>query len=61
MKDLAGFARRYWKTGFTSYRYAIPAFAGDYGRAIYNDFDQVYLVDTQVTLVGLVEDHEYLV
>ena len=46
MKDLAGFARRYWKTGFTSYRYAIPAFAGDYGRAIYNEFDQVYLADS---------------
>ncbi len=45
MKDLAGFARRYWKTGFTNYRYAIPAFAGGHGRAIYNDADQVYLAD----------------
>ena len=45
MKDLAGFARRYWKTGFTNYRYAIPAFAGSAGRAIYNDADQVYLAD----------------
>ena len=34
MKDLAGFARRYWKTGFTNYRYAIPEFAGKFGRAI---------------------------
>jgi hypothetical protein len=45
MKDLAGFARRYWKTGFTNYRYAIPAFASGHGRAIYNDADQVYLTD----------------
>lgn len=45
MKDLAGFARRYWKTGFTNYRYAIPEFAGKSGRAIYNDADQVYLAD----------------
>lgn len=45
MKDLAGFARRYWKTGFTNYRYAIPAFAGGAGRAIYNDCDQIYLTD----------------
>ena len=40
MKDLAGFSRRYWKTGFTNYRYAIPAFARGHGRAIYNDADQ---------------------
>lgn len=45
MKDLAGFARRYWKTGFTNYRYAIPHFAGGQGRAIYNDADQIYLDD----------------
>lgn len=45
MKDLGGFARRYWKTGFTNYRYAIPDFAGGAGRAIYNDCDQVYLAD----------------
>jgi len=45
MKDLAGFSRRTWKTGFSLYRYAIPAFAGGAGRAIYNDADQVYLAD----------------
>jgi hypothetical protein len=45
MKDLAGFDRRMWKTGFTNYRYAIPHFAGGTGRAIYNDVDQIYLAD----------------
>jgi hypothetical protein len=45
MKDLAGFDRRRWKTGFTNYRYAIPHYAGFAGRAIYNDVDQIYLAD----------------
>tara|TARA_R110000823_G_scaffold119998_11_gene244419 strand:+ start:2648 stop:3541 length:894 start_codon:yes stop_codon:yes gene_type:complete len=45
MKDLAGFDRRKWKTGFTAYRYAIPEFTGFQGRAIYNDVDQIYLAD----------------
>ena len=45
MKDLAGFDRSEWKTGFTNYRYAIPALAGGSGRAIYNDVDQIYLAD----------------
>lgn len=45
MKDLAGFDRKGWKTGFTNYRYAIPALAGGNGRAIYNDTDQIYLSD----------------
>ncbi len=45
MKDLKGFDRTGWKTGFTNYRYAIPAFAGGEGRAIYNDVDQIYLSD----------------
>ncbi|MFP4335630.1 MAG: ELM1/GtrOC1 family putative glycosyltransferase [Wenzhouxiangella sp.] len=45
MRDLAGFRRRFWLTGFTNYRFAIPAFAGYQGRAIYNDADQVYLKD----------------
>jgi hypothetical protein len=45
MKDLAAFDRRHWKTGFTGYRYAIPALAGGHGRAIYNDVDQIYLGD----------------
>ena len=47
MKDLAGFDRRGWLTGFTNYRFAIPHFARGLGiqRAIYNDVDQVYLAD----------------
>jgi hypothetical protein len=45
MKDLAGFSRAGWKTGFTNYRYAIPALAGGEGRAIFNDVDQIYLAD----------------
>src|SRR5262249_25705023 len=45
MRDLVGFDRRRWLTGFTNYRFTIPHFAGGSGRAIYNDVDQVYLVD----------------
>lgn len=45
MKDLAGFERKGWKTGFSHYRYAIPALAGSEGRAIYNDVDQIYFRD----------------
>jgi hypothetical protein len=45
MKDLAGFNRKGWKTGFTAYRYAIPDLAGGSGRAIYNDVDQIYFAD----------------
>lgn len=45
MSDLAGIPRKGWKTGFTNYRYLIPSLAGEQGRAIYNDVDQVYLSD----------------
>ena len=45
MKDLVGYDRAAWTTGFTNYRYAIPALAGEEGRAIYNDVDQIYLSD----------------
>ena len=45
MKNLAGFNRRGWRTGFTCYRFAIPSLAGDTGKAIYNDVDQIYLAD----------------
>lgn len=45
LKDLAGFDRRGWLTGFTNYRFAIPHFAEGHGRAIYNDTDQIYLTD----------------
>jgi hypothetical protein len=45
MKDLPGFNRRAWRTGFTQYRFAIPELAGGHGCAIYNDVDQIYLAD----------------
>src|SRR5262249_50777805 len=45
MRDLVGFNRRLWLTGFTNYRFAIPHFAGNQGKAIYNDVDQIYLTD----------------
>ncbi|NOX67628.1 MAG: hypothetical protein GXP15_00425 [Gammaproteobacteria bacterium] len=45
MKELAGFDRRRWLTGFTNYRFAIPHFAQGSGRAIWNDVDQAYLAD----------------
>ena len=45
MKELRGFDRRGWLTGFTNYRFAIPHFADGSGKAIYNDVDQVYLSD----------------
>ncbi len=47
MKNLAGFDRRGWLTGFTNYRFAMPHFACSLAiqRAIYNDVDQVYLAD----------------
>lgn len=48
MKDLAGFDRSTWKTGFTNYRYAIPALTGFQGRAIYNDADQIYFTDPAI-------------
>lgn len=45
MRDLPGFDRAGWTTGFTNYRFAIPELAGGAGRAIYNDVDQIYLAD----------------
>lgn len=45
MSELAGFDRRGWTTGFTNYRFAIPALCGGRGRAIYNDEDEIYLTD----------------
>lgn len=45
MKNVTGFDRRGWRTGFTCYRFAIPDFAGRQGKAIYNDVDQIYLTD----------------
>ena len=45
LSELAGFDRRGWTTGFTNFRFAIPALQGGRGRAIYNDEDQIYLTD----------------
>lgn len=45
MKDLVGFDRRGWTTGFTNYRFAVPHLAGGHGRAIYNDVDEAYTGD----------------
>lgn len=45
MKDVRGYDRRWWLTGFTNYRFAIAYWAGSTGRAIYNDVDQVFLAD----------------
>jgi hypothetical protein len=45
MSELAGFDRRGWTTGFTNYRFAIPALCSGRGRAIYNDEDEIYLTD----------------
>jgi mitochondrial fission protein ELM1 len=53
MSLLPGFNRRFWTTGFTNYRFALPALAGGEGRAIYNDEDQIYLTDP-----GVLFDHE---
>ncbi|MEZ4334488.1 MAG: ELM1/GtrOC1 family putative glycosyltransferase [Myxococcota bacterium] len=45
MSELEGFDRRGWTTGFTNYRFAIPALCRGRGRAIYNDEDEIYLTD----------------
>jgi uncharacterized protein len=45
LRELPGFSRRGWTTGFTNYRFAIPQLCGGEGVAIYNDVDQIYLAD----------------
>ena len=60
MKELRGFDRRRWLTGFTNYRFAIPEFAGGSGRAIYNDVDQVYLTDPAKLFDLELGDHGFL-
>lgn len=60
MKDLAGFRRRFWLTGFTNYRFAIPHFAGGRGRAIYNDVDQIYLADPALLFDTEMNGHGFL-
>lgn len=60
MKNLAGFDRRRWRTGFTNYRFAIPELAGGAGRAIYNDVDQIYLDDPAKLFDLPLAEHGYL-
>ena len=60
MKELAGFNRRRWLTGFTNYRFAIPHFAGGAGRAIWNDVDQAYLADPAELFDTEMGDHGFL-
>ncbi len=60
MKELTGFDRRRWLTGFTNYRFAIPEFAGGSGRAIYNDVDQIYLADPGELFDRDMKNHGFL-
>ena len=60
MKHLRGFNSRFWLTGFTNYRFAIPHFAGHKGRAIYNDVDQIYLKDPGELFDLEMGEHAYL-
>ena len=60
MKELVGFDRRGWLTGFTNYRFAIPHFAGAVGRAIYNDVDQLYLADPGMLFDADLGNHGFL-
>jgi len=60
MKNLDGFDRRRWRTGFSNYRYAVPELAGFEGRAIYNDVDQIYFTDPAELFDLDMEGHGYL-
>jgi hypothetical protein len=60
MKNVVGFDRSKWRTGFTNYRYAIPEWAGGKGRAIYNDVDQIYLADPALLFDLEMGNHGYL-
>ncbi len=60
MKNVVGFDRSKWRTGFTNYRYAIPEWAGGQGRAIYNDVDQIYLADPALLFDLEMGNHGYL-
>jgi hypothetical protein len=60
MKNVVGFDRSRWRTGFTNYRYAIPEWAGGEGRAIYNDVDQIYLADPALLFDLEMGNHGYL-
>src|SRR5262245_54321198 len=60
MKDLPGFFRLGWRTGFTNYRFAVPDLAGRRGRAIYNDVDQIYTADPAALFDLDMNGHGYL-
>ena len=60
MKELAGFNRRRWLTGFTNYRFAIPHYTRGAGRAIWNDVDQAYLSDPAELFDADMGDHGFL-
>lgn len=60
MKNIRGFDRKGWRTGFTKYRFAIPDFAGRQGKAIYNDVDQIYLADPAELFDLDMDGHGYL-
>ena len=60
MKDLAGYVRKGWRTGFTNYRFAIPDYAGRTGKAIYNDVDQIYTADPALLFDLELGEHGYL-
>ncbi len=60
MKEIAGFDRREWTTGFTNYRFAIPEWAGGRGRAIYNDEDEIYLSDPALLFDADMQGHGFL-
>ncbi len=60
MKNLAGYLRKGWRTGFTNYRFAIPDYAGRAGKAIYNDVDQIYTADPGLLFDLELGGHGYL-
>src|SRR5262249_3075749 len=60
MKDLIGFNRWWWTTGFTNYRLAIPHLTGWRGRAIYNDVDQICLADPGELFDSEMKGHGFL-
>jgi hypothetical protein len=60
MKDLLGFDRRGWTTGFTNYRFAVPQLAGGSGRAIFNDVDEAYVGDPADLFDTDMDGHGYL-
>lgn len=60
MSALPGFDMRAWRTGFTNYRFAVPALAGRVGCALYNDVDQIYTADPAGLFDLPMDGHGYL-